>query len=202
MFFDFAENYPLENDRVRMRPLELGDKEWMAEYSINEPEIWHFNAYGADGEEKLEEYIANAVLQREQAKEYPFVVFDKRVGRYVGSTRFYAIFPHLESIEIGYTWYATSSQGTGLNKNCKQLLLTFAFETLNVERVAFAANSKNTRSIAAMKSIGCIEEGVMRSSGLDANGDRMDVMRLSILKNEWYDTVKKLLESQVARGHS
>ena len=187
----------LKNDKVLLRPLELTDKEFLMDYSINEPEIWRFNSNGAEGVEKLEKYISNAISQRENEKEYPFIVFDKSSGKYLGSTRFYAIFLELKTIEIGYTWYGNKYQGTGINKNCKYLLLDFAFEKMEMERVAFAANNKNEKSINAMKSIGCTVEGVLRNSNIGALGERIDVIRLSILKDEWNDTVKANLIKQI-----
>jgi RimJ/RimL family protein N-acetyltransferase len=198
MNFNFKENYILENETVRLRPLEVSDFDLLLEYSINEPDIWSFNSNGANGAEKLEKYIANAIKQREDGKEYPFIVFDKISEKHVGSTRFYSIFLEVKTIEIGYTWYGKKHQGTGINKNCKYLLLEFAFEKLQMERVAFAANSKNERSINAMKSIGCVVEGVLRNCSTDANGERIDAVKLSIIKNEWFENVKNKLETKLA----
>ncbi len=200
MEFNFKEKYSLENDEVLLRPLELSDKEFLLEYAVNEPEIWRFNSNGAEGIEKFEKYISNALTQRKNEKEYPFIVFDKANGKYIGSTRFYAIFLELKTIEIGYTWYSKNYQGTEINKNCKYLLLEFAFEKMKMERVAFAANSKNERSINAMKSIGCIVEGVLRNSNIDGLGKRIDVIRLSILKNEWEDGVKTYLRNKIGNN--
>jgi RimJ/RimL family protein N-acetyltransferase len=197
MNFNFKEDYILENETVRLRPLELSDYNHLLEYSINEPEIWSFNSNGANGAENLEKYISNAIKQREDGKEYPFIVFDKLSGKYIGSTRFYAVFLEAKTIEIGYTWYGKTHQGTGINKNCKYLLLEFAFEKMSLERVAFAANSKNERSINAMKSIGCKVEGVLRNCSTDASGERIDAVKLSIIKNEWFENVKKNLESKL-----
>lgn len=197
MNFDFSKNYILENEWVRLEPLQLSDFDKLLTYSENEPEIWEFNSGGADGKLNLEKYISNAILQRETEKEYPFIVFDKTAQMYVGSTRFYAIFIENKTIEIGYTWYGKKYQGSGINKNCKYLLIEFAFEKLNMERVAFAANSKNNRSLNAMKGIGCVIEGVLRNCSTDANGNRIDVARLSILKNEWNENVKSKLKNSI-----
>lgn len=198
MNFNFKENYILENEIVRLRPLEASDFDLLLEYSVNEPDIWSFNSNGANGAENLKKYIANAIKQREDGREYPFIVFDKISGKYVGSTRFYFIFMEAKTLEIGYTWYGKKHQGTGINKNCKYLLLEFAFEKLHMERVAFAANSKNERSINAMKSIGCVVEGILRNCSTDANGERIDAVKLSIIKNEWFENVKNKLETKLA----
>jgi RimJ/RimL family protein N-acetyltransferase len=197
MNFNFKENYILENESVRLRPLEASDFDLLLEYSVNEPDIWSFNSNGANGAENLKKYIANAIKQREDGREYPFIVFDKISGKYVGSTRFYFIFMEAKTLEIGYTWYGKKHQGTGINKNCKYLLLEFAFEKLQMERVAFAANSKNERSINAMKSIGCVVEGILRNCSTDANGERIDAVKLSIIKNEWFENVKSKLETKL-----
>jgi len=202
MNLDFTENYILENDFVLLRPLQYSDFDHLLEFSENEPEIWEFNSGGANGKENLEKYLKNAVLQRENEKEYPFIVFDKLKQQYVGSTRFYGIFTDNKTIEIGYTWYGQQSQRTGINKNCKLLLLEFAFEKLQMERVAFAANNKNFKSLNAMKSIGCVVEGVLRNCSTDAKGERIDVTRLSIIKNEW-NVVKLNLKKQIEKfAHS
>ena len=66
-----------------------------------------------------------------------------------------------------------------------------------MERVGFRANNLNYRSINAMKSIGCIEEGVLRSFRYDALGNRIDAIVLSILKEEWFATVKQNLKNRI-----
>ena len=199
MNLDFTEKYILENDIVLLRPLEYSDFDYLLEYSENEPEIWEYNSGGANGRENLEKYINNAITQRESEKEYPFIVFEKTTQKYVGSTRFYAIFSDNKTIEIGYTWYGQKYQRTGINKNCKFLLLQFAFDKLQMERVAFAANNTNFKSLNAMKSIGCIVEGVLRNCSTDAKGERIDVARLSILKSEWNESVKANLKNQIEK---
>jgi RimJ/RimL family protein N-acetyltransferase len=69
-----------------------------------------------------------------------------------------------------------------------------------MERVEFRADNNNERSIAAMKSIGCKVEGVLRSHMPTANGDvRRDSIVLSILKNEWFNEVKENLEKKLYR---
>lgn len=196
MKFDFKEKYILENEFVKLQPLENTDFDILLEYSENEPEIWEYNSGGANGKENLKKYIANAIKNREYEKEYPFIVFDKKSGKFVGSTRFYGIFLEMKTIEIGYTWYGKKHQGSGINKNCKYLMLEFAFDKLEMERVAFAANSKNERSLNAMKSIGCVVEGVLRNCSTNAKGERIDATRLSIIKTEWNESVKNNLKKQ------
>ena len=64
-----------------------------------------------------------------------------------------------------------------------------------MERVEFRADNRNKKSIAAMKSIGCVEEGILRSHAVTSSGERRDSIVLSILKKEWESGIKdKLIE--------
>ena len=189
MNFDFSENYMLENERVLLRPLTFQDKKHLLPFSIHEPELWQYSLVSGSGEENLKRYIDLALSKRAEKDSYPFIVFDKKTNQYAGSTRFYDIQPQHNTLQLGYTWYGKQFQGTGLNKHCKFLLLQFAFETIGVARVEFRADNNNQKSIAAMKSIGCTVEGVLRSNCDGLNG-RRDSIVLSILKTEWETTVK------------
>lgn len=196
--FSFSDNIILEDDLVVLRPLQESDVDNLLEFSINEPETWKYSLVGADGKENLINYIQSAIKAREEKREFPFIVFDKKSQKYAGSTRFYDVQLSYKTVQLGYTWYGSAFRGTGLNKHCKFLLLQFAFETLGLERVEFRADNKNERSIAAMKSIGCKVEGVLRSHMPTANSEvRRDSIVLSILKNEWFAEVKENLKHKL-----
>lgn len=191
--FSFDETYILEDDRAMLRPLSSTDVGNLLPFSLQEPELWKFSLISGSGEDGLRNYIRTALEGRDTQKEYPFIVYDKQKGAYAGSTRFYDIQLNHQSVQLGYTWYGKDFQGTGLNKHCKFLLLDFAFEKMRMERVEFRADNNNKRSIAAMKSIGCIEEGVLRSNTIKQDGNRRDSIVLSILKAEWENGVKEKL---------
>jgi len=197
MAFDFNVDYILENAVVQLLPLTENDLRHLLPFAINEPEIWKYSLVQAHGEENLRNYIQIALRERANKKEYAFIVFDKRSGKYAGSTRFYDIQLENETLQLGYTWYGKEFQGTGLNKNCKFLMLQFAFENIKVERVEFRADSRNDRSIAAMKSIGCTVEGTLRNNLPTHGYGRRSSVVLSILKEEWADGVKENLKKKI-----
>jgi RimJ/RimL family protein N-acetyltransferase len=194
---DFTKAYILENDVALLRPLLIDDIDHLLPFSIQEPELWEYSLTSGAGSEKLERYVQSAIQNRLDGREYPFIVFDKRTGQYAGSTRFYDIQNHHQTLQLGFTWYGKAFQRTGLNRHCKNLLLSFAFETLDFKRVEFRADLENKRSIQAMKNIGCTEEGILRNNTIKANGKRRDSIVLSILQEEWLDGVKEQLESKI-----
>ena len=199
MINDIFRSQPvLEDDRALLRALEEDDYENLLPFSLNEPDIWKYGLLTAAGEENLRTYLATAVKNREDKKEYPFIVYDKKAGRYAGSTRFYDIQQPYLTTQLGFTWYGKDFQRTGLNRHCKLLLLGFAFEQWGLERVEFRADANNAKSITAMKAIGCVEEGILRNHTPTAAGLRRDSIVLSILKDEWFGGTKTKL---LARTH-
>jgi RimJ/RimL family protein N-acetyltransferase len=191
-------NLVLENEAVLLRPLQETDVKHLLPFSINEPELWKYSLVRANGKENLENYIQIALRARANGTEFPFIVFDKRTGKYAGSTRFYDINYGFKTIQLGYTWYGKDFQGTGLNKNCKFLLLEYAFDILGMERVEFRADNGNERSKAAMLSIGCKVDGVLRSNMPTFESEiRRDSIVLSILRKEWFEEVRDLLKKKI-----
>lgn len=196
--FDTNKNIILEDDVVLLRPLTITDYDHLAPFAIQEPDLWTYSMISGAGEKGMKLYIQSALQDRAHGKSYPFIVFDKRVNCYAGSTRFYDIQLVHKTLQLGFTWYGKVFHGTGLNKHCKYLLLQFAFEKLGMERVEFRADSNNARSIAAMKNIGCVVEGLLRSNTIKASGGRRDSIILSILKQEWEYSVKQQLAAKLS----
>ncbi len=195
--FDFNHDYILEDAVVKLIPLQYTDIENLLEFSVNQPDIWKFSSLAAIGRENFTNYITLALKNRENQTEYPFAVFDKRTNEYAGSTRFYDIQPINKSLQLGYTWYGQQFHGTGLNVHCKFLLLQFAFEFMEIERVEFRADNNNTRSVAAMKNIGCKVDGILRKNMTKLDGGRRDTIVLSILREEWFSEVKSHLSTKL-----
>ena len=195
MAFNFKKDLILENERVQLRPLTITDHAFLLPFSLKEPDLWAFSLTSAAGEEKLENYLQSALLLKREETAYPFLVFDKKDQKIAGCTRFYEMDFHHKSLSIGYTWYGKEFHRSGLNRHCKLLLLTYAFETLTMERVEFRADAKNAKSIAAMKGIGCTLEGTLRNN-CSAESGRRDSVVLSIIRSEW-EEVKAVLKAKI-----
>ncbi len=115
-------------------------------------------------------------------------------------TRFYDYSSELKTIKLGHTWYGKDFRGSGINKHRKYLLFQFAFEELEVERIGFGAYALNAVSIAAMKSVGCQQEGILRNFFPAIEGEgRTDCVLYSILKEEWFGGEKVKLRSKMTK---
>ena len=195
---DFIESsIALENERVLLRPLVEADFEHLLPFAINEPELWTYSLQEGGGKENLIKYFSRALEDRDMGASCPFIVYDKQKESYAGSTRFYDIQPHHKTAQLGFTWYGKDFQRTGLNRHCKYLMLSYAFESIGIERLEFRADATNARSVTAMKAIGCTFEGILRSNCTSPTG-RRDSIVLSILKNEWLEKIKSELFKKIS----
>jgi len=131
------------------------------------------------------EYLEIAQENMLSGSRYAFAIYDKRIDAYAGSTSFGNISLKNSRVEIGWTWIGKAFQRTGLNRNCKYLLLSYAFEKLQCKRVELKTDSRNKQSWNAIEAIGAQHEGVLRSHTLMNDGYRRDTAYFSILDSEW-----------------
>lgn len=195
--FDFAQDYILENERAKLIPLSQEHFKPLSPLA-KEEDLWTYFLGRSNGFLNFKGYITDAIAHRTDKLEYPFAVFDKASNSFAGCTRFFQYDEALKGIRLGYTWYGADYRGTGLNKNCKYLMFEFAFEQLDVERVGLGAHEENKVSIAAMKNIGCTQEGSIRNVFPSIHTfDRANAILFSLLKEEWATKVKQDLKNSI-----
>jgi RimJ/RimL family protein N-acetyltransferase len=115
----------------------------------------------------------------------PFAVVDVARGQAVGMTTYMNIDPVNKRLEIGSTWYRRAVQRTGINTECKFLLLGHAFETLGCIAVEFRTHFVNHPSRRAIERLGAKLDGILRNHMVMANGTLRDTCVYSILQSEW-----------------
>jgi len=148
-------------------------------------------------EEQFEKYIACALDEKFTGGQRSFVIHATKKDQIIGMTRYYKLEPLQKRVSIGYTWYIPEVWGMVHNKECKLLLLQYAFETLEFQRVEFEVAHQNFRSQKAVEKIGGIREGLLRKHGLHADGTVRDTCVFSIIDDEWPEK-KVLLEQMIS----
>ena len=127
----------------------------------------------------------------------PFAILDA-AGRAVGMTTYMNIDHTNQRLEIGSTWYRKSVQRTGLNTECKLLMLRHAFEDLDAIAVEFRTHVINHQSRRAIERVGAKLDGILRAHMKMANGTLRDTAVYSIIAPEW-PTVQAHLTHQLTR---
>jgi RimJ/RimL family protein N-acetyltransferase len=186
---------------VLLEPLALehADGLWDA---AQDPRIWTwFPVLPARDRSTFDGWIEETLVQAAAGQQIPFATVDVASGRPLGSTRFQNIRLEHRVYEIGTTWLAPTSWGTGANAESKMLLLEHAFERRGARRVEFKTEATNDRSRAALAALPARFEGVFRKHMLVRGGENRDSAWYAVTDDDWPD-VKRRLSDRVARSLS
>ena len=187
----FDSDLILENQRARLEPLEPRHYSFLLPIVLAQPDLLKFSPSPFGTSEALQQYIELALKQRKQEMRYAFAIFDREKNTYAGSTSFGAVSNEHRRLQIGWTWIGQDFQRTGLNRNCKYLLLKYVFEDLKFERAEFVTDARNLQSQKAIEAIGGKFEGELRSHILMPDGFRRNSRYYSILLGEWEGVKEK-----------
>ncbi|MEL6977007.1 MAG: GNAT family protein, partial [Bacteroidota bacterium] len=169
--------------------------------AASDGQLWDIWYTSVPSEQNITNYISHALTEQASGKALPFVVVEKATGKIVGSTRYCSVDAPNRRVEIGYTWYAKSTQRTGVNTECKFLLLRHAFETLDAIAVEFKTNFFNFPSRNAILRLGARQDGIIRNHRIDKMGNIRDTVLFSILNSEW-PVVKTSLDFKMRQTYA
>ncbi len=171
----------LETHGVRLEP--LGPQHAAPLSALVDAQLWAgMTVPLPDTPEAMRRYVDAALAAPDHV---PFAVVGADDGQVRGSTRLYDLAPAQRRVEIGSTFYGRAWWGGVTNPACKYLLLRHAFEDLGLQRVALRGDSRNSRSLAAMRRLGATEEGTLRAHRIAPDGSTGDTVYFSILADEW-----------------
>jgi len=172
----------IEGRSVRLRPLAASDLEqsliWRNDPTIRDAQLgWPFPVT-----QPMEERWYAEALSGQRNDRVTFAV-DTTDGRLAG-------FVHLTHINwtsrvasFGITIGAKDLQGQGYGKEATALIISYAFDTLGLERVWLEVPAFNKRAVSLYQSIGFFQEGTLRSHAF-SGGERHDVLVMGLLKGE------------------
>ncbi len=195
----FIQQLKLQGQHVTLVPLSMLHQDQLAE-AVKDGELWRHWYTLIPSPEKMGEEITRRLKLQEQGSMLPFTVMAQ--GQAVGMTTYMNIDAPNKRLEIGSTWYRANVQRTGLNTECKRLLLAHAFEQLNCIAVEFRTHFFNQQSRRAIERLGAKLDGILRNHAInihpDAAGALRDTCVYSILNTEW-PSVKAHLDYQLSR---
>ena len=194
-----VEPVTLTDGRVRLEPLSLRHLDGLLDAAAD-GELWNLRFTSVPEPEDTAGYIERALQHRAEGHRFPFAVVDVPTGRVLGTTSYHDIVPAIDRIEIGWTWYAKSTQRTHVNTCAKLLLMTHAFETLGAQLVGWRTDNFNFASQRAIERLGARRDGVLRHHHLRRDGTVRDTVMYSIVRGEWPEVKVQLRYLLARRG--
>ena len=194
----------LEGELVRLEPLAARHAADLAAAAEEDRDTYAFT--WVPRADEVAGYIEAQLERASTERLAPYAQVSRATGRAVGATAYWEprcrhTDDRLDAVEVGFTWLARSAQGTGVNAEAKLLLFRHAFEAWGVSRVDLKTDARNSRSRAAIESVGARFEGVLRNwsrSWAPGEEDRLrDSAIFSITEREW-PRCRQRLEQRVA----
>jgi RimJ/RimL family protein N-acetyltransferase len=179
---------------ARLEPLSLHHRDDLVT-AVQDGELWKLWYTSIPAPEKMQAEIERRLALQGAGLMLPFTVRDPD-GKIAGMTTYMNIDAANRRVEIGSTWYAKRVQRSGLNTQCKLLLLTHAFEQLDCIAVEFRTHFFNHQSRRGIERLGAKLDGILRSHQVAPNGTLRDTVVYSIIASEW-PTVKAHLKYQL-----
>ncbi|HEY0678043.1 MAG TPA: GNAT family N-acetyltransferase, partial [Chitinophagaceae bacterium] len=158
----FPSNLVLESSRVQLRILRQADLKTLQPLADSET-TWKFFTKDLKSEESFNNWINESLQEFGLQKRVPFVIVDKLNGKPAGSSSYGNISFFDKRLEVGWSWLGDEFKGSGVNTHAKYLLLKYALETLQFERVEINTDNLNERAKAALVKVGATPEGVLRN---------------------------------------
>ena len=184
----------LRGTHARLEPLSHAHHDGLVE-AVKDGELWKLWYTSVPKPENMQKEIDRRLSLQAAGTMLPFTVFDAE-GAIAGMTTYMNVDAANRRVEIGSTWYAKRVQRTPLNTQCKLLLLTHAFETLDCIAVEFRTHFFNHQSRRAIERLGAKQDGILRNHQIAPNGTLRDTVVFSIIASEW-PTVKAHLNFQL-----
>ena len=183
----------LTDGRIRLQPMSLAHVDAL-KAAAADGELWNLRVTSVPTPEDTRGYVERALAMDNRLA---FVVVDlENETRVVGSTSYHDIMPAIDRVEIGWTWYAKSTQRSHVNTCAKLLLLVHAFETLGAKVVGWRTDNYNFASQQAIERLGAKKDGVIRHHALRRDGTVRDTVMYSVTAGEWPEVKAHLLYQQ------
>jgi N-acetyltransferase len=187
----------LRGARATLEPLTQQHHAGLAD-AVRDGELWRLWYTNIPSPEEMRATIDKRLALQAQGSMLPFAIIDNAGKKIVGMTTYMNIDAINRRVEIGSTWYARRTQRTGINSECKLMLLQHAFEQLDCIAVEFRTHFFNQQSRRAIERLGAKLDGILRSHIRAANGTLRDTCVYSITAAEW-PTVKAHLHWQLEK---
>jgi RimJ/RimL family protein N-acetyltransferase len=167
--------------RIHFRPLELEDAPRLATW-LNDPENWRtLGRFGPVSRQREREYIEGLY---KSADSVVFGIVLSETGELVGCCGLRGIDGPNRSAELGILIGDSAQRNKSFGTEATRLLVRYAFEELNLNRVSLQVFADNARGIAAYGRAGFVEEGRCRQA-VYRSGRYHDVLQFAILRDEW-----------------
>lgn len=171
----------MAGEKIHLTPVELNDAGVLTACE-NDPDVRHalflaFPVAREQQEEKIRTYISSK-------DSIVFTIREKQSSKAIGQTAFF----RLDYISRAAVFYLAildkSCWSKGYGSEATRLMLNYAFETLNLNRIQLHVCAENPPAIKIYQKLGFVKEGVLRQA-MYRDGHYVNFWVMGLLKQDW-----------------
>lgn len=175
----------LEGETVRLRPVEERDLPHFVRW-LADPELTRWLA--AIGEPPTLEDEYDWWHDRRSDPDSILWAIETSDGHLVGTTEL-RLTLRAERAELGIAIHDKTQWGKGLGTEAARLVVDYAFEELDLNRVELTTDEENARAIRCYEKVGFVREGLLRRHR-PLDGDFSNTVVMGVLRAEWRPLVR------------
>lgn len=178
----------MESPRLEIRESTFEDLEYFARWE-RDRDVTEF--FTIDEGKTYEMTVREFYERLKDVSKKQFTICLKETARPIGRIYISAIDAHYDSLDITRIYIAQKTmRGNGYGEEALRLILDWAFNEMNCERVTLDYFTNNAAAASLYKKIGFTDEGVMRRGG-KKNGEYVDLCLMSFLREEYMEKLKE-----------
>ncbi len=175
----------LELPKVYLRELTINDVEDRYQWCLDKEVIKHLNMpekYPPFSKEETERWIKMCMTKTNGYEQKAIIT---KEGKHIGWIDLKNIDKLNKHAELGIAIGDKNYWGKGYGLSAMTMMLLWGFHELNLNKIWLRVEVDNVKAIKSYKRVGYVEEGILRQDRL-RNGEFVDRLRLSILKQEFF----------------
>ncbi len=176
----------LSGKRIRLRAMEPADLSNLVRW-MNDPEvIENLLVYTPLSSVDEQNWFDGMMKRPKEEHAYVIEILEDGAWIPIGSTNFHLLDWNNRSAELGLSIGEKMYWNHGYGRDTVRLMLRYAFNDLNLNRVSLTVFDTNERGKKAYLAAGFVEEGRLRQD-IYKNGQYHDTFIMSVLRDEWQD---------------
>jgi RimJ/RimL family protein N-acetyltransferase len=173
----------LRTARLRLRPFDDADAAALFAMHSNAHVLRYWDAPPWTERERADRFIAACRQMAADGTGARLAVDREPDGAFLGWCGLTRWNPDYRSAKLGYC-YGEAAWGQGFATEAARALLTWAYDTLDLNRVQAETDTRNAASARVLEKLGFVREGTLREDCV-VNGDVSDSWVYGLLRREW-----------------
>jgi len=167
--------------KVYLRPLDLADAPTLTAW-LNDPEVTRYLLLHRPLMLLAEEAFLRKLSESE--RDIVLGIVAREPEQFIGVTGLHQLDARNRHVQFGITVGEKSAWGKGYGTEATRLMVRYAFDTLNLNRVCLHVHEYNERAVHVYQKVGFRMEGRLRQETF-RDGRYWDTFVMAVLREEW-----------------